>query len=64
MHSYYAQPIYYTDVSKWCGSLTDWSISKLIVIDPLLSGDSVERSQMDAAEQVARSSDVLLVFYF
>ena len=26
VHNYYAQPIYYTDVSKWCESLTDWSI--------------------------------------
>ena len=26
MHNYYAQPIYYTDVSKLCESLTDWSI--------------------------------------
>ena len=26
MHDYYAQPIYYTDVSKWCESLVDWSI--------------------------------------
>ena len=26
MHNYYAQPVYYTDVSKLCESLTDWSI--------------------------------------
>ena len=26
MHNYYAQPIYYTDISKWCESLTDWGI--------------------------------------
>ena len=26
MHNYYAQPIFYTDVTKWCESLTDWSI--------------------------------------
>ena len=26
VHNYYAQPIYYTDVSKCCESLTDWSI--------------------------------------
>ena len=26
VHSYYGQPIYFTDVSKWCESLTDWSI--------------------------------------
>ena len=26
MHDYYAQPIYYTYVGKWCESLTDWSI--------------------------------------
>ena len=26
MHNYYAQPICYTYVSKWCESLTDWSI--------------------------------------
>ena len=26
VHDYYAQPIYYTDVSKWCESITDWSI--------------------------------------
>ena len=26
VQNYYTQPIYYTDVSKWCESLTDWSI--------------------------------------
>jgi len=26
VHNYYAQPIYYSDVSKWCESITDWSI--------------------------------------
>ena len=26
MHNYYAQPLYYTHVSKLCESLTDWSI--------------------------------------
>ena len=26
MHNYYVQPRYYTDVSKCCESLTDWSI--------------------------------------
>ena len=26
VHNYYAQPIYSTDVSKWCESLIDWSI--------------------------------------
>ena len=25
VHNYYAQPLYYTRVSKWCESLTDWS---------------------------------------
>ena len=26
VHNYYAQPIYYTYVSKCCEPLTDWSI--------------------------------------
>ena len=26
VHNYYAQPIYYTDVSKCCESLTNWGI--------------------------------------
>ena len=26
VHNYYAKPIYYTAVSKWCESLADWSI--------------------------------------
>ena len=26
MHNYYAQPIYFTEGSKWCESLTGWSI--------------------------------------
>ena len=26
VHNYYARPIYYTNVSKCCQSLTDWSI--------------------------------------
>ena len=26
LHNYYAQPIYYTDISKCCESLTDWRI--------------------------------------
>ena len=29
MHNYYAQPIYYTYVSKCCESLTDWSIPSI-----------------------------------
>ena len=33
MHNYYAQPIYYTDVSKCYGSLTDWSIPLTIRIN-------------------------------
>ena len=32
MHNYYAQPIYYTDVSKWRESLTDWCIPLIIII--------------------------------